>query len=67
MSEVHMLRPVTAGCESFTEKRRRSLFAEPGLAELMGDPMTQALMAADRVDRRALDALLTQVRDRLCC
>jgi hypothetical protein len=65
MSEVYM--PQTAACGLFTTKRRRNFLAEPALAELMHDPMTQALMAADRVDRRALDALLTQVRAKLYC
>lgn len=57
-----MLQPVTAGCELFAGSRSK-LIAEPDLAELMGDPMTQALMAADRVDRQQLCALLTQVRE----
>jgi hypothetical protein len=65
MSEIHM--PQTAACGLFTTKRRRSFLAEPALAELMHDPMTQALMAADRVDRHALDALLTHVRAKLYC
>lgn len=59
-----MLQPVTAWCELFATGNRK-LIAEPDLAELMGDPMTQALMAADRVDRRELCAMLTQVRENL--
>jgi hypothetical protein len=31
---------------------------EPTLDQLLGDPMTQALMTADRVDARALAAML---------
>lgn len=59
-----MLQPVTPAHELFAS-RRRSFFAEPNLAELMLDPMTQALMAADRVDRCELKALLSQVRENL--
>jgi hypothetical protein len=38
---------------------------EPRLSELMGDPMTLALMAADRVDRHDLDVLFDRARDGL--
>ena len=65
MSEVYMLQPVTASCDLFGSVRRRQLVAEPDLAELMRDPMTQALMAADRVDHHALCALISQVRENL--
>ena len=60
MFEVYMLQPVTAACELFAD-RRHSFVQEPDLKELMRDPMTLALMAADRVDHRELRALLTQV------
>jgi len=56
-----MLQPLNASCDLIAVGRRCKLVAEPDLAELMGDPMTEALMAADGVDRGALDALLTQV------
>jgi hypothetical protein len=65
MFEVYMLQPVTAACELFAASRRRSFVAEPDLDELMRDPMTLALMEADRVDHRELHALLTQVQGKL--
>lgn len=65
MFEVYMLQPITAGCELFAAGRPHKLLTEPNLAELMGDPMTQALMAADGVDRHELCTLLTQVRENL--
>jgi hypothetical protein len=49
--------PVARGCSR--------LGAEPGLSDLMQDPLTVALMAADRVDRRELNALLDQARCKL--
>ncbi len=66
MFEVYMLQPMTAACDLFTTTRRRSCVAEPDLDELMQDPMTIALMAADRVDHRALDAMLTRLREHFC-
>ena len=60
-----MLQPVTASCDLFAKEGRRQFITEPGLAELIGDPMTQALMAADRVDRGELCTLLSQVRANL--
>jgi hypothetical protein len=65
MFEVYMLQPVTAACDLFATNGRRSLVQEPDLNELMADPMTLAVMAADRVDRCQLHALFAQVRDRL--
>jgi hypothetical protein len=65
MMEVYMLQPVTASCDLFATQNRCKLTAEPDLAELMRDPMTQALMAADRVDHGELHALLSQVRENL--
>jgi hypothetical protein len=35
---------------------------EPALSELLGDPIVQALMAADRVEQRDLDVLFATVR-----
>jgi hypothetical protein len=65
MFEVYMLQPVTSACDLFAASRRRSFVAEPGLDEVMRDPITQALMAADRVNRCELHALLAQVRENL--
>jgi len=65
MCEIYTLQPVTASSELFATIRHPAFLAEPDLAELMGDPMTQALMAADRVDRRELSELITQVRGNL--
>lgn len=58
-----MLQPVTAMCELFASSGRRSIVAEPNLDELMRDPMTLAVMAADGVDRCELGALLKQMRN----
>jgi hypothetical protein len=66
MFEVYMLQPVTAACDLFATDGPRSLAPEPDLDELMRDPMTLALMAADRVDPGALDALFTRLRDHFC-
>ena len=65
MFEVYMLQPMTAACDLFAASRRRRYLAEPSLDDLMRDPMTQALMAADKVDRRALRDLLEQVGENL--
>jgi hypothetical protein len=65
MFEVYKLQPASATHELFGSPRRRNCAAEPDLNELMRDPMTLALMAADRVDRNALNALFAQVRTRL--
>jgi hypothetical protein len=43
----------------------RGSVKEPALNELLRDPMTLALMAADRVDRHQFDALLSHVRTKL--
>ena len=65
MSELYMPQPVTAPCDFFVNVDRRAFVAEPDLAELMHDPMTEALMTADRVDRDELCALISQVRENL--
>lgn len=65
MCEVYTPQPVTASSHPFVAGNPVRLAAEPDLGELMRDPMTQALMAADRVDHRALCALISQVRDSL--
>jgi hypothetical protein len=38
---------------------------EPNLSELLRDPMTLALMKADRVDRGALEVLIAGARENL--
>ena len=35
---------------------------EPGVAELLGDPIARSLMAADKIDRQSIDAMLLAVR-----
>jgi hypothetical protein len=35
---------------------------EPALSELLGDPIVQALMVADRVEQRDLNVLFAKVR-----
>ena len=64
MFEVHMLQPMARTCDLLATTRRRSFVSEPDLDELMRDPMTIALMDADRVDHRALDAMLARLRER---
>lgn len=64
MCNMHMLQPAAASREPFASASR-GFVAEPALAELMGDPMTEALMTADRVDRRELRALIAQMREHL--
>ena len=61
MLEVYKLQPRSTSYDVFASGERCKLFSEPDLAELMRDPMTEAVMAADGVDRGALVALLTQV------
>jgi hypothetical protein len=63
MFEVYMLQPVTSSCELFAPSGRCSYVSEPNLDELMRDPMTQALMAADRVDDGELHALFAHMRE----
>jgi hypothetical protein len=65
MFEVYKLQPGHASHDQFGAPRRRSCMAEPKLDELMRDPMTLALMAADRVDHNDLNALFAQVRSYL--
>ena len=61
-----MLQRMTVACDLFATTRRCSFVPEPDRDELMQDPMTIALMAADRVDHRALDAMLTRLREHFC-
>jgi len=35
---------------------------EPGVAELLGDPIVHSLMAADKIDRQSIEAMLSAVR-----
>jgi len=65
MFEDYRPQPITTACDRFAADRRRSVFAEPDLAELMRDPMTLAVMAADHVDRGELDTLLAELRGNL--
>jgi hypothetical protein len=44
---------------------RPVVVAEPSLAELFNDPMTHAVMAADRVQSAELEALLRKMRAQL--
>jgi hypothetical protein len=59
MCEFCMSQPTTA------VNSDRGSVKEPALNELLRDPMTLALMAADRVDRHQFDALLSHVRTKL--
>lgn len=45
-------------------ERRCFLALEPNLSELLSDPMTVALMAADHVERGDLDLLIADARAR---
>ena len=65
MFEVYKLQPGNTNRELFGMPLRRNRVTEPSLDELMRDPMTLALMAADRVDHGQLNALLAQVRSHL--
>jgi hypothetical protein len=58
MQNQSSFQQVSAECRCF-------LAVEPNLSELLRDPMTVALMAADHVDHGELDALLAQVRQSL--
>jgi len=60
MFNVATLQSATSCCGPFALSRKIYL-AEPGLDELMRDPMTVALMAADRVDVCELHALFADV------
>jgi hypothetical protein len=70
MQNPNRLPTVPEGRAVFTTSGRgsgriRCLFREPELAELLHDPMTLALMAADRVDRGEFDILLAGARQNL--
>ena len=56
-----MLQSLATSTDLFAAGGCCKMVAEPGLAELMSDPLTEAVMAADGVDRGALNALLTQM------
>jgi hypothetical protein len=61
-----MIHPVTETCQLFAPMRRDQCFCrEPGVAEILRDPITQALMAADRVNRRDLETLLVGASQKL--
>ena len=42
---------------------RQAGFAEPTLAEILADPITQAVMAADAVDARELVGMLHDIAE----
>ena len=66
MIEVYMLQPMTSSCDLFAPCGSAARFAaEPKLADILSDPMTQALMVADRVDHRDLEMLLEDARANL--
>ena len=61
MFDSSLMRPVTGSGGGFDSSSHQVFVAEPNLDELMHDPMTLALMAADNVDRCTLHSLLAQV------
>ncbi len=65
MTEVYMLQPVTPACDLFAPIGSRRPHREPKLADLLSDPITRALMQADRVDHRDLETLLDDARANL--
>jgi hypothetical protein len=65
MCEMCGIQSDAAASGFFVLNSNPRLAREPALNELLSDPMTLALMAADRVDRHQFDVLLTQVRARL--
>jgi hypothetical protein len=65
MMEVSMLQPLATSRDAFAAGGCCKMVAEPGQAELMSDPLTEAMMAADGVDRGALNTLLAQVGRKL--
>jgi len=62
MFEVYMLQPTTEACDLLGTTRRGSYVSEPDLNDLMEDPMTLAVMAADGVSRCELTTLLARAR-----
>ena len=48
-----------------TRKPIPGLSQEPSLADVLDDPVVQAVMAGDRVKRTALEALIADVQRRL--
>ena len=56
-----MLQTLATSRDAFAAGGCCKMVAEPGLAELMSDPLTEAMMAADGVDRGALNALLVRM------
>jgi hypothetical protein len=50
--------------QQVSAERRCFLAVEPKLSELLSDPMTVALMAADHVARGDLDLLIADARAR---
>ena len=65
MFDRSAIKPITASAGGFDSSGHHVFVTEPDLDELMHDPMTLALMAADNVDRCTLRTLLAQVRETL--
>ena len=64
MGEAEMMgrRMTAAGRIPVASFDHRCFFGEPALSDLLGDPIARALMHADRIEHRDLDALLDAVR-----
>ena len=60
MLQIHTLQSRVPACDPFALSRGKYV-SEPALDELMRDPMTVALMAADRVNVCELHALFADV------
>ena len=61
---MRQVKPTTSPYDLIGAVNRRP-FAEPDLDELMRDPLTLAVMAADRVNACELQALFADVRRNL--
>jgi hypothetical protein len=57
LEEPHPVRPLSSG----SPVRCCAFGREPGVTELLGDPIARALMAADKTDRESVFALLKTV------
>ena len=56
--------PNQSSFQQVSSERRCFLAVEPNLSELLSDPMTVALMAADHVERGDLELLIEDARAR---
>ena len=61
MFDRSSMQSIIASGGGFDSSGHQVFVAEPDLNELLRDPMTLALMAADKVDRCTLHSLLAQV------